>query len=234
MMTDIHQHLLWGMDDGAQDRETMYGMLREANRQGIGMVIATSHAEPGCRAFDLGRCMERLCEAQSFCRSENLNVQILPGAEIAWANQAPLALLQGKVPTMGGSDYVLVELWPDISWQMAAEAVDQLTRAGYCPVLSHPERYRAFLLSPKKAARFRKETGALLQINGQTLLKPRGVLEQRFVDYMLAERALDAVASDAHNCEARPINLAAARDWLACRTDGTYARELTTFGGVFA
>lgn len=25
-LTDIHQHLLWGMDDGADSRETMFSM----------------------------------------------------------------------------------------------------------------------------------------------------------------------------------------------------------------
>ena len=29
-LTDIHQHLLWGIDDGADSKEIMYSMLREA------------------------------------------------------------------------------------------------------------------------------------------------------------------------------------------------------------
>ena len=84
-----------------------------------------------------------------------------------------MALRQGKVPTIGGTDYVLLELWRDISWQAAADAVSQLTRAGYCPVLAHPERYLAFLRSPKKTLRFRYETGVLLQVNANTILNPR-------------------------------------------------------------
>ena len=29
-VTDIHQHLVYGMDDGAQSREDMFAMLRRA------------------------------------------------------------------------------------------------------------------------------------------------------------------------------------------------------------
>ena len=65
-LTDIHQHLIWGMDDGADSREAMFSMLREAHRQGIKTVVATSHARPGFQPFDMECYTERLAEAQDF------------------------------------------------------------------------------------------------------------------------------------------------------------------------
>ena len=230
-LTDIHQHLIWGMDDGADSRETMFSMLREAHQQGIKTVVATSHARPGVQPFDMKSYTERLTEAQDYCKSADLKIQVLRGAEIAWTYQAPMALRQGKVPTIGGTDYVLLELWRDISWQAAADAVSQLTRAGYCPVLAHPERYLAFLRSPKKTLRFRYETGVLLQVNANTILNPRNYWERRFTEYLLREGGMDAVASDAHNGVNRPVNLEAAYQRLILYTDATYAQKLVTFGG---
>lgn len=230
-LTDIHQHLLWGIDDGAASRETMYSMLREAQRQGIKTIVATSHARPGLQPFDMGLYTERLTEAQCFCKTEDLGICVLPGAEIAWTHQTPLALRQGRIPTMGGTDYVLLELWRNISWQAAQDAVKQLTRAGYCPVLAHPERYLAFIRSPKKTLQFRNETGALLQLNADTVLSPRNYWERRFTEYLLKEGAVDAIASDAHDCINRPVNMEAAYQWLTIHTDAAYAKELVTFGG---
>lgn len=230
-LTDIHQHLLWGIDDGADSREIMYSMLREAQRQGIKTIAATSHARPGLQPFDMGLYTERLTEAQCFCKTEDLGICVLPGAEIAWTHQTPLALRQGKIPTMGGTDYVLLELWRNISWQAAQDAVKQLTRAGYCPVLAHPERYLAFIRSPKKTLQFRNETGAMLQLNADTVLSPRNYWERRFTEYLLKEGAVDAIASDAHDCINRPVNMEAAYRWLTLHTDATYAKELVTFGG---
>ena len=230
-LTDIHQHLLWGIDDGAASRETMYSMLREAQRQGIKTIIATSHARPGLQPFDMGLYTERLTEAQCFCKTEDLGICVLPGAEIAWTHQTPLVLRQGRIPTMGGTDYVLLELWRNISWQAAQDAVKQLTRAGYCPVLAHPERYLAFIRSPKKTLQFRNETGTMLQLNADTVLSPRSYWERRFTEYLLKEGAVDAIASDAHDCINRPVNMEAAYQWLTLHTDATYAKELVTFGG---
>ena len=231
-MTDIHQHLLWGLDDGAQTPESMQQMLLEAHHQGIVQVAATCHVCPGMTPFDPGLYRERLREANDYCRRQGLAVNVLPGAEVAWTYQAVNALRQRKAPRLGDTDYVLLELWPDISLQEARQAVRSLIAAGYCPVLAHVERYRCFSWFLQQALRFREETGALFQMNARTLLQPRNLMEKRFVTRMLESRAIDAVATDAHGNPVRPINLLAAREWLEINTDPTYARELTTFGGA--
>ena len=232
-MTDIHQHLIWGIDDGAKTSDIMQTMLRESHNQGIHIVMATPHAQPGFLPFDMGLYQERLSEAQQYCCRANLNVQVCSGAEIAWTYQSSLALRQGRVPTLGETDYVLLELWRDVSWQTARDAVNQLKKAGYFPILAHAERYLAFLLSPKSTIRFCEQTGALLQVNADTLLNPRNLLERRFTGILLQEEAIDAIASDAHDCENRPIRMREAYDWLVVNTDETYARSVTTLGGVF-
>lgn len=83
----------------------------------------------------------------------------------------------------------------------------------------------------EKVLRFRHETGVLLQVNANTILNPRNYRIHRFVEYMLQKDGVDAVASDAHNCVSRPVNLEAAYQWLIHHTDAAYARKLVTFGG---
>ena len=218
IMTDIHQHLLWGVDDGARTPKLMETMLRQASEQGIRKVVATPHAVPGFEPFDVGLCRERQMEAQHFCKVSGLDIKVILGAEIAWTDQAVLSLRQSRIPTLGDSDYVLLELWREVSWSVAVDAVRQLIGAGYCPILAHPERYVTFLLSPRKAIRFREETGDFLQC--------------RFIRTLIDKRAVDVVASDAHGSKARPVNLAAAWKWLAVNTDETYAAQVTNFDGV--
>ena len=50
---DLHQHVLWGIDDGPKSRKEMIALLQRDAEQGIGIVAATSHALPGVRAFDI-------------------------------------------------------------------------------------------------------------------------------------------------------------------------------------
>lgn len=230
-MTDIHQHLLWGLDDGAPSPEQTRAMLAQGSSQGIAVAAATVHAAPGLTPFDEGLYRERLEEARHLCREEGFGLKLISGAEIAWTWQTVSALRQRKVPTLGDTDYVLLELWSNVSWQAAEDAVNQLTRAGFCPVIAHAERYKAMLLSPRETMAFRSRTGALLQINAASLLKPRGLLQRRFTRHLLREGAIDAVASDAHNCHSRPVNMEQACGWLLRHTDEGYARSLTGFGG---
>ena len=77
-LTDIHQHPIWGMDDGADSRETMFSMLREAHFQGIKTIVATTHAAPGFHPFNMELYTERLAEAQAFCNLEDLQIRLLP------------------------------------------------------------------------------------------------------------------------------------------------------------
>ena len=228
-LTDIHVHLLWGMDDGPDTPDGMYRMLQDAQQQGISRIAATPHVCPGFVPFDAGKYCERLSEAQAYCRAQGWEMDILPGAEIAWTYQTVEALRQGAVPCLGGTDRVLLELWRDISLQEAKTAVLSLIRAGFYPVLAHAERYRCFAWTPRQALRFREETGALFQMNAETLLHPRSAVEARFRNVMLKARAIDAVASDAHGSVGRPVNLRQAFDWLTAHTDEEYARLLTSF-----
>lgn len=228
-LTDCHAHFLWGMDDGPKKPEGMYQMLREAHAQGIQRFVATPHVCPGYMAFDAGKYRERLHEAREYCRFQKLDVEIFGGAEVAWTYQTVHALRQREVPTLGKTDYVLLELWKDISLQEARDAVRSLKGAGYFPVLAHVERYRCFEWAPWQAVRFREETDMLFQINAETLLRPRHFVEKFFRDFMIKRQALDMVASDAHGSVARPVNLRAAYEWLAMNTDKEYARMLTEF-----
>ena len=229
-LSDIHMHLLWGIDDGPKTREEMHEMLDEAHRQGYERIYATSHVCPGFRPFDFDLYLSRLEEAREYCIEKGYSIEIMQGAEIAWTHQAADALLRGAVPALGRTDYVLLELWPGIPYQEALRAVRTLVGAGYIPILSHVERYQCFRWSPRKALRFREETGALFQMNAQTLLKPFSLACLYFRNRLMKSRAIDFVASDAHGVAGRPVNLDQAYDWLLQHTDKAYADRLTGFG----
>lgn len=233
-MTDLHQHLLWGLDDGPSKPETTYAMLQEAHEQGISRIFATPHACPGLEPFDMDLYLERLAQAQAYCVEHHLNVTLLPGAEIAWSYNTLSALRQGHVPTLANTDHVLIELWPNVTWPEVRDIAQQLLRAFYTPVFAHVERYRCFVWQPEKAIQLREQLPVCYQINASTVLDHHGWMIRRFVRRMLDAQAVDAIASDAHNCSSRPQRMAQAYEELVKRCGAEYAAKLVRFQGVQA
>ena len=117
---DIHAHILPGVDDGASDWEETGEMLCKAHKQGITHIIATPHYVSGQDTKRLREMMKRLKET-AFSISENMMVSL--GQEVQYFEELPSFLEQGKVLTLAGSRYVLVEFLPG---------------DGYMRLFSHP------------------------------------------------------------------------------------------------
>ena len=109
---DIHHHLIYGMDDGAQTWEQTQQMLTSAWKNGIDRIIATPHAEPGMEPFPMEQLTRRIQKAQSWCDEQRMQMEILPGCEIFYTPQTVCMLREGLIPTLAGSNYVLVEFLP--------------------------------------------------------------------------------------------------------------------------
>ena len=106
---DIHAHILPGVDDGASDWEETNEMLRRAYEQGITHIIATPHYVSGQDTHSLREMVKKLRET-AFSISENMMVDL--GQEVQYFEELPSFLEQGKVLTLSGSRYVLVEFLP--------------------------------------------------------------------------------------------------------------------------
>ena len=227
---DIHQHVLWGLDDGPQTFDQMRALLEQDVSNGISFVFATTHAYPQMRPFDMPLYRERINQASAFCNSQGWPLRILPGCEIHYCNFVPDLLTLGKLPTLGDSRHVLIEFDPRVTLPQIGKAADNLYHAGYHPVIAHVERYRCLVRSPRRAMEMRQEYGLAYQMNCHTVLHPAGIWQRRFVRSMLAAQAIDAIATDAHDTHLRPVLMREAQQAVADAYGEAYAYILTHFG----
>lgn len=225
---DIHHHLAYGVDDGPSNRKAMYRMLERAAKEGICTTIATSHATPGVQRFDLKAYRSALKDARAYCRSRGLDLTILEGCEILYTNQAVRMLQEGAIPTLAGTDFVLVEFSPDVKYARLREALQRLASGGYRPVVAHVERYDCITAWPWRVAKLKEEMEVFFQINCSSVTEKKGLRVRFFVKWMLKNRMVDALGTDAHNTSFRPANMKKAwrtvRDLCGKKT----ARALTT------
>lgn len=226
-VTDIHQHLVYGMDDGAQSREDMFAMLRRAADEGIGRIVATPHAVPGVEPFNREDYYRRLDEADDYCRQNGLDIELEEGAEILYTDQTCRFLQEGLVPTLAQSDFVLVEFSPDVPFERLYGALERLAQGGFLPVVAHVERYRCLTMRPANALRVKDSLQVYFQVNCASVLDGCGFWANRFLRKMFEHGMIDAVATDAHNVSSRPARMKAARAALARQYGEDYASRLT-------
>ena len=228
--TDLHHHILWGMDDGPKTPEQMHAMLEMAVRDGIERIAATSHAYPRMRPFDMDQYLARLAEANQYCQQQGWTLRLFKGCEIHYCDRVPDLLRAGKLPTLGKSRMVLIEFDPDESIETICQASDKLYRAGYRPIVAHVERCHTLVRSPRNAMDIREEYGLIFQMNCATVLHPRGIWERIFVRKMLTAQAIDVIATDAHDTQRRPVCMNAAYQKLLEQYGERYACRLVQFG----
>jgi protein-tyrosine phosphatase len=209
---DLHTHVLPGVDDGARDLEGALEALRLLAADGVTTVVATPHLNAS-RLTD-----ERRARAES-AWSELLTavgrqlprVQLHRGFEIQL--DVPDVDLSDAGLRLGGSRFALVEFLAFTVPPRSAETLAEIARRGQVPVLAHPERYwgydRDFRLVPRWRA-----AGALLQLNGGSLLGEYGESVRAVAHRFLAEGWIDIIASDNHGRPERRPSLRPVWDYL--------------------
>ena len=144
-MIDIHNHILFDIDDGAKTIEASVQMCRDAYENGIEHIVLTPHF---VKFSDIEGFVEardnRIFELRNMLRAERIPVMLYSGAELYLSDGVFNADNLDEL-TLGNSKYILCEfpLGP-FNINRVPEWIDELIDRGYVPVIAHPERYREF------------------------------------------------------------------------------------------
>ena len=203
---DLHHHLVYGVDDGAQTLQDMQMMIRRAAGEGVRDIVCTSHAVPGLEPFPMEKYLAHLEEARQFIQSEGIDLTLHPGCEVLYTDAAARLLREGRIPTLADSDVVLVEFSPDASFRDLTEAAKRFGVAGYDVLFAHVERYDT-LHDMKHVQALREDYGVLMQMNANTILAKHGFFHGRWIRRLLEGGAIDCIATDAHNMTYRPCRM---------------------------
>lgn len=225
-LIDIHQHVVFGMDDGAQTLQETEAMLKAAYEQGTIRIVATPHAKPGQKHFEYDVFLDRLNELNRRMWQQKCPLRLLPGAEIFYSAQTVRQLDQKEIPTLAMSRNVLVEFYPSVKQDELFKAMRDLINGGYSPVLAHVERYQC-LHNQWKLIEELQHLEVRIQMNAQTVLHSNGLGSKRFIRKLLEDDVVDFVATDAHNTTSRPIKLAEAYAFLEKNYGAEKADRLT-------
>lgn len=225
-MIDIHSHLIPDFDDGPKSFEESLELLRGAEKQGITEVFATSHFNEIIPKHVEQEYFEKLSQLRNLTEDNKINIKIHSGAEIFYHHWVDNTVKSSKVATLGNrGQYVLIE-FPMYQMPSGAEEVlFRLKADNYIPVVAHAERYVAIIKNRRRITNFIKY-GGLLQLNAGSILGYFGKDIQKTAFYLLNNRLVHFVASDAHCPKTRPFLLQKASEFLKNRIPFDYIEQL--------
>ena len=193
-MIDLHCHILPGIDDGAKNVSEAEAMLTAQRASGVSRMFLTPHFNPEEKSMDTFlAAREKAWEVLTSLLDPQEKSCLRLGAEVRY-NQELLSLDLKKL-TLGGSDYLLLELPGHRYPTYAVQIMEQLLAKGMVPVLAHVERYTYFRKEPELLKRL-VDLGALAQVSAQPLFDKR---DENFSLACLRHGLAQIVASDAHN-----------------------------------
>lgn len=222
--TDLHGHLIPGVDDGAPDTDAARAALRALAAEGVVRAVATPHVDASVLAdpqdaarrlteLDMGwALLERVrAELEEGGAREDEGreggareggapdpagvPELARGAEVRL--DAPDVDFADPRVRLAGGEAVLVEFAFFEVPVYAGRQLRAVRDAGWTPVLAHAERYRGLGRALSRVEGWRKE-GTVVQVNAGSLAGRYGRKARARARLLLGRGLADVVASDFH------------------------------------
>ena len=215
-ISDIHTHILPGVDDGSPDMDTSMRMVDVAYEEGTRRLFLTPHYMSSHNDYDPASLKSRFAEVEQEVKLHYPDLELYLGNEVYYTSSALKDLRDGLIQTMAGSRYVLVEFSPRDSFERIYQATREITNAGYRMLIAHHERYKC--LEKKKDRMYRlADMGAYFQTNASALVKGEGHTPSspsRWNKKALTDDWVSFLGSDAHDMGYRAPRVSEAAAWI--------------------
>jgi len=196
--TDMHSHLLPGIDDGSPDAKTSLELVKGLQDLGLKKFITTPHILWDLYRNDDSSIGDAGSELLKAAEGQNIPLPVTAAAEYMMDDHFA-ELLRKKIPLRKFSDkYVLVEfsfVSLPFEWK---EMLFDLQIQGYQPVLAHPERY-SFLSGQPSIFNDIADMGVLLQVNLNSLTGYYGKPALSLAQFLLKQKIVSFLGTDLHH-----------------------------------
>jgi protein-tyrosine phosphatase len=209
-MIDLHCHILPELDDGARSTGDSVAMARQAAQDGIETICATPHIRHD-HDVRIAEIAPRVATLQATLQDEGIDVQVLPGGELAETAARGLTPAELDCVSLGGAGgWALLEPAPGPLGDGLYEVVDHLAALGARLIVAHPERHAGADLERRLRALVAQ--GCLIQWTAEFV---RAANDDDLVIGYARAGLVHLLASDAHSSLAgRPVCLRAAFERL--------------------
>jgi tyrosine-protein phosphatase YwqE len=196
--TDMHSHLIAGIDDGAEDEENSLLLCKGLEELGYKKCITTPHIMWDLYKNTSPKIQAGLGVLENNLKQHNVGLKVKAAAEYFLDDYFD-ELLKSDTPLLTVSgNMVLVECSFVSAPFDLKEKLFTMQMKGYKPILAHPERYLYFARD-KGMFDVLKNAGCLFQLNILSLCGYYGKASQVLAEYLISKRYVDLVGTDMHH-----------------------------------
>lgn len=195
--TDIHSHLLPGIDDGSKNFETTLSLIQSLQKIGFEQFVTTPHIIKNI--WDNSRSgIETLCDSTTEkLYKENINLPFKAAAEYMMDDSFSKLMESEKLLTLK-DNYLLVEMSYINPPMQLYDIIFDIRIAGYQPVLAHPERYIFYHTNFGEYNKLKK-AGCMFQMNLLSTVGYYGSAVAKVAQKLLEKGMIDFTGSDLHH-----------------------------------
>lgn len=195
--TEVHCHILPGIDDGSPDVEHSLPLLRQMREWGIEKVVATPHVTEA--TFEntpqtVSDACERLRQAPGF---DTIGIQLCYSAEYRMDDNFLGILQRNEIMLMPGNHILIENSFLQPFWNIK-ELIFELQLKGFSPILAHPERY-AYYYEDRKAYQELHDQGCEFQVNLLSLAGYYNRPSREAAEWLISKQMVDYLGSDLHH-----------------------------------
>lgn len=198
LVTDIHSHILPGIDDGSPDVQTSIKLIEGLIKLGIKQSVATPHIIGDLYRNDATSINNSLSLLKKEILEKQIDFKVSAAAEYM-LDAYFLELLSTKIPLLTVKNNIVLT---EFSYADKPYNVEQIVFAiiteGYQPILAHPERY-GYYHNDFKQYNFLNELGFLLQVNLLSLTGYYGKPAAKAANYIIKNNLASFVGTDLHH-----------------------------------
>ena len=198
LKTDMHSHILPGIDDGSPDVETSVHLVKELMKMGYEKFIATPHIYPDLYPNTKESIQQAAALLNQRLKEEGIDIEVKAAAEYFIDDMFLERVEKGEQFLTIHNNWVLVEVSFIAPPQDLNHVLFALITNGYQPVLAHPERYSYYHHKKETYIRF-KDQGCMLQVNLLSLLGYYGKSVQEAARFLVSEGLVDLIGTDLHH-----------------------------------
>jgi len=195
--TDMHCHIVPGVDDGAPDTATSLSLLGHMAEWGLTRIYASPHSTQDVYENTPQSLAVPFGELESAAKAAGLPQELHHHMEYRIDEFFLRQFDAQNLITLPGKFILIENSFSHEPWGMN-NVIYELTNRGYNPILAHPERYSYYAQHHRDRYKDLHDLGTYFQVNLLSLAGHYGKMEREAAVYLLKTKMAQFVGTDLH------------------------------------